>query len=274
MSNPTALISDIHGNSPALHAVLEDIRQFDCEQIFVIGDVINGLDPAGCVDLLLETPNVTTIKGNAEFYILMPDVDQFPKQDDPFYKDMLGLCRWWIERLGSSRMAWLQTWADFIVWNGWLLVHDSPQGRIYPQTRYVPGVEEKYQELFYHNKGLYEGMDNAALEKLSIFMDEQRVSGVFVGHTHKPFLKALGKKFVCNTGSVGMPLDGDPRPVWVRVEGAGNITIHRIEYDIAEAHVLVDNTPDYFDFKVPGRAEAFKKMYQTGIYWGIHMRKG
>lgn len=273
MSNPIAIISDIHGNSPALRAVLEDIRRFDCEQIFVIGDVINGLDPGGCVDLLRATPNVTALKGNAEFYILMPDMDQFPKRDDPFYKDMLGICQWWIDHLGPSRIAWIQDWADFIVWNGWLLVHDSPEGRMYPQTRYVPGVEEKHQELFYHDKGLHKGMDDARIEQLSIFMEEHSVSGVFVGHTHEPFLRALGEKFICNTGSVGMPLDGDPRPSWVLVEGAGDITIRRIKYDVSEAFALVDRTLDYFDFKVSGRADAFKKMYETGLYWGRYMRQ-
>lgn len=273
MSFPIAVISDIHGISPALRAVLEDIRPFKCKQIFVIGDIINGLDPAGCVDLLLETPNVTALKGNAEYYLLSTDFDTFPKREEPMYRDLIQLIQWWNARLSPAHRAWIQALPDYLVWNGWLFVHDSPEGRMYPETRYVPGVEEKHQEMFYHDKGLHANLSPVEVEKVVAFLDLHGFSGVFAGHTHTPFIQTWGNKKICNTGSVGMPLDYDPRPSWVLVDSHDNLTLRRVTYDLRETYALVDNTPDYFDFQFPGRADAFKKMYETGIYWGVHMRK-
>ena len=271
MPSNIAFISDIHGNSPALRAVLEDIRRYDCEKIFVIGDIINGLDPSGCVDLLLETPNVTALKGNAEYYLLASDLDTFPKREEPMYKGLIELIHWWNAHLSTTQRAWIQNLPDFIVWNEWLLAHDSPEGRMYPESRYVPGVEEKHQEMYYHDKGLTPNMEGEELTKLLAFMDAHGFSGVFAGHTHRPFIQSWGEKFVCNTGSVGMPLDGDPHPSWVLVDRAGQMTLRRIDYDLREIYALVDNTPDYYDFQFPGCQAAFKKMYGTGIYWGVHL---
>jgi hypothetical protein len=210
-----AFISDIHGNSPALRAVLANIHRFDCEKTFVIGDIINGLDPAGCVDLLLQTPNVTALKGNAEYYLLASDLDAFPRREEPMYKGLIALIYWWNAHLSPSQREWIQNLPDFIVWNEWLLVHDSPEGRMYPPSRYVPGIEEKYQEMYYHDQGVTPDMRGEEIEKLLAFMEEHSVSGLFAGH----------------------------------------------------------NTPDYYDFQLPGRQDAFKKMYETGVYWGVHLRQ-
>ena len=38
------------------------------------------------------------------------------------------------------------------------------------------------------------------------------------GHTHKPFVYRAGDVTICNAGSAGIPLDGDPRVSWVAWE--------------------------------------------------------
>ena len=50
----TGILSDIHGNSPALAAVLADARREGVQQLVMLGDIINGIDPHGCIRLLLE----------------------------------------------------------------------------------------------------------------------------------------------------------------------------------------------------------------------------
>ena len=52
MTTKIALLSDIHGNSPALQAVLNDMRNQECTQVFMLGDIVNGVDPHGCIQLL------------------------------------------------------------------------------------------------------------------------------------------------------------------------------------------------------------------------------
>ena len=74
MSNKIALLSDIHGNSPALEATLKDIERQDCSQVFMLGDIINGVDPHGCIELLRNWANsnnveLACIQGNAEAYL-------------------------------------------------------------------------------------------------------------------------------------------------------------------------------------------------------------
>ncbi len=46
-----AFLSDVHGNSPALEAVLENIASFEVDELISLGDIINGLDPQGSVHL-------------------------------------------------------------------------------------------------------------------------------------------------------------------------------------------------------------------------------
>ena len=54
--------------------------------VFVLGDIINGHDPAGCVDLLQSRPEyIQALKGNAENYLLTPDLETFPKSHESFY---------------------------------------------------------------------------------------------------------------------------------------------------------------------------------------------
>ena len=54
----TAVLSDPHGNSPALEAVLEDVKRCGCDEVLVLGDVINDLSPEGCVEQLRALPRV------------------------------------------------------------------------------------------------------------------------------------------------------------------------------------------------------------------------
>ncbi len=77
----TAVIADIHGNSPALRAVLEDVRTCGCRQLLFLGDVINGPDPRGSLELLLGWPEVQCIQGNAEWYLCTEGLEEFPWRD-------------------------------------------------------------------------------------------------------------------------------------------------------------------------------------------------
>jgi hypothetical protein len=108
MISPIALISDIHGNAPALQAVLDDIHQCACQQIFVLGDIINGIDPSQCVDLLLAQPHLTGLKGNAEWYILTPDLAAFPLRHAPRYAEVFQLTQWWSTSAVAGALAAVQ----------------------------------------------------------------------------------------------------------------------------------------------------------------------
>jgi putative phosphoesterase len=76
------LISDIHGNSTALDAVIDDAREVGVERWWVLGDIVAlGPDPIGVLRTLEGLPNVEMIGGNTERYVINGD-RPFPRLDD------------------------------------------------------------------------------------------------------------------------------------------------------------------------------------------------
>ena len=176
MPQKTAILSDIHGNSPALEAVLDDVYGAGCARVFVLGDVINGVDPSGCLALLRDCEDVVCLKGNAEHYLLTPDLDCFPKRYEPLYRSVIDLLWWWQARISDAAMAWMQHWPDLLFWNGACLAHDSPLDRLHPEDWHLPGIEDKYQELCYHARGIYRDTPDQEMDRLQRLMSEKAVS--------------------------------------------------------------------------------------------------
>jgi len=274
----TALLADIHGNSPALRAVLSDVERVGCTRLYVLGDIINGQDPAGCVNLLQSGSKcIQALRGNAENYLLTPELEAFPKSHEPFYSDLIRLLRWYEERLSPAQLSWLSGLPDTIRWNGACLAHDSPLDRFFAEQHHIQGIEEKYQELTFHSPGIYPETAGDQLEQVLSWMDANGVSQIFIAHTHVPFIAWHDSRLICNVGSVGSPLDGDPRAVWVLVEQSPeelpNVTIRRVAYEINEILDMVDTNADYPDFDQPGMQRAYKRMLQTGIHWRVHLNE-
>jgi predicted phosphodiesterase len=272
MVNRTALIADIHGNTPALRAVLDDVAHAGCDRLFMLGDIVNGLDPAGCINVLRQVrPDALAIKGNAEHYLLTDGLDEFPLRAQPMYAEVIDLVRWWRARLTEEQLGWLRDLPDVIRWGSACLVHDSPLDRLFPERRQLPGIAPQYQELCFHARGLTPDMSADQLQPTLQWMDEQNVSAVYCGHTHVPFLQQIGARRVCNIGSVGLPLDGDMRAAWVLLEhtteGSGTATIRRVPYAIDEILALVEAVADYPGFAVAGRREAYGQMLRQGRHW-------
>jgi hypothetical protein len=180
------------------------------------------------------------------------------------------LIRWFQTHLTPADLAWLASWPEYLIWNQACLVHDSPADRLQPESWHDPEVEPKYQEWFHHSRGISENLPEAEWQGLLQLMDERGFRQVFCGHTHAAFIRRFGQKIICNTGSAGLPLDGNPRAAWVLVEeqpaGDLKIAIRRVAYDIAYIRRLVDSAPDYPDFQAPGEKETYKKWLATGAH--------
>ena len=278
MSHKVAFLSDIHGNSPALQSVLDAIQRERCTKVFMLGDIINGIDPHGCVQILRTWSDrnrveLGCIKGNAEAYLVTPDRDLLIQQSDVWDVDLLNVVQWWQDHLSEPDLEWIHTLPDTIRWNGTLLVHDSPMDRLVIQSQ--TDVPPQYRELSYHGRGITPDMGTSDWKTLIEYMRSENLVQVFCGHTHRPFYKEIDGLVVCNIGSAGMPLDGDPRPSWVMMAkddfGNQSISIRRVTYDIASLFQLIDRTPDYSGFHVTGYQEAYKKMFLHGNHWHIYM---
>ncbi len=278
MSSKVAFLSDIHGNSPALRSVLEDIQREQCTKVFMLGDIVNGIDPHGCVQLLrswCDTNKVelASIKGNAEAYLATPNRDVLIQQSDIWDVDLLNVVQWWQTHLSESDLEWVYSLPDTIRWNDAFLVHDSPMDRLAVNAQ--ADIPPQYRELNYHGRGIAPNMAESEWQKLVEYMSIESVSQIFCGHTHRSFHKEINGLLVCNIGSAGMPLDGDPRPSWAVMEkdnfGNQSVSIRRVPYDISSTLHLIDLTPDYYDFQMTGYQEAYKKMFLHGNHWRAYM---
>lgn len=95
------------------------------------------------------------------------------------------------------------------------------------------------------NEYLFEDRDLHSLERVAAAADADIL--VF-GHTHKPWVRKIGKVLMINAGSVGKPKDGDPRACWVRIDININedpvVSFRRVAYDIASMARAIRDVPE------------------------------
>lgn len=273
-----AFISDVHGNSPALEAVLQDITSYDVDELVVLGDLVPGVDPAGCVDLVRNWGENTggklsCIQGNSEAYLLTPDRDTLWEYGIEFLiPPLVEIVDWWEERLSHEDLAWLRTFPASLRWRNSLLVHDSPIDRISVENESNPIIKPEHREWFFHGPGINIDFTDEELDQQFDWMNQNHCETIFCGHTHNAFIRERDGKTICNAGSAGAPTDDDWRPAWVLLEkddaGEELLTIHRVEYDLTKIYQLFDENQDYPHFQVrPGMIEDFKQWYATGHHW-------
>jgi predicted phosphodiesterase len=196
------VISDIHGNSPALRAVLEDLRQHGCDRLVVLGDIINGVDPEGCVALLREWGDIVCVRGNAEAYTLTPDLESLPDDEMFSSAELIQLVSWFRAQLTVESLQWLTDFPDFLIEDGTCYVHNSPIDRKEKQRWHRPNIDDKYQEWFYHSPGIQLGMPDEQWDELIEFLHRYNILYVFCGHTHVPFQRKTGDRLVVNAALV------------------------------------------------------------------------
>lgn len=241
-----AAIYDIHGNLPALEAVLQEIEQARVDQLVVGGDVVAGPMPGETLDRLLNLDMpVQFIKGNADREI----VAQMAGENVGAVPDeVLEIIRWVAEQLspeqGQLLAEWPLTYQAKVEGIGQVLFcHATPRNDTDVFTRLTP--EERL---------------------LPIFAGVQ-ADLVVCGHTHMQFDRMVGQVRVVNAGSVGMPY-GDPGACWLLL-GTG-IELRRTEYDgeAAAATIRATHYPQAKNFaahnilQVPSEAEALELFTQ------------
>ncbi|WP_407305573.1 metallophosphoesterase family protein [Desulfosporosinus sp. SB140] len=234
-----AVISDIHGNMPALEAVLEDIRSRTINRIVCLGDLAGkGPSSAETVDLIKEHCEVV-IKGNWDYYL----ADQKGKEALIWHQDKLGA-----ERLKYMRE--LPIYQEFYISGKLLrLCHASPNDlfhRVYLSTEQSERLK------------LFEPTPTLNLE----------ADVVGYGDIHGAHIDHFEGKTIFNVGSVGNPLDM-PQASYGIIEGRLNddnkgpfsIALVRVPYDID----LAINQAGLTD--MPEKQEYINEL-KTAIYRG------
>lgn len=180
-----AVISDIHSNSPALTAVLEDIKSRKIDRIVNLGDTLYGpVDPLGTAALLMDKPHVINIMGNCDQALLATAGDAATYQ---FVKPLLT----------QAVIKWLATFQFTWVYNELLFCHGTP----FRNDRYL------LEEVTEH------GVRIKHTGQLLMELETVPQSWIFCGHSHVPRTICLPDgKTVVNAGSVGLPAYDDELP--------------------------------------------------------------
>jgi len=125
----------------------------------MLGDLINGLDPAGCTSMLREWGQTSgvelaCIQRNAEAYLATPRRDLLAKFTEEWNQDMLELIEWFEYQLDKDAIQWLSSLPSTLRWQDKLLVHDSPYDRQAVQLQARPDVLPEQREWFFHGRGM------------------------------------------------------------------------------------------------------------------------
>jgi predicted phosphodiesterase len=204
-----ALLYDVHGNLPALEAVLADARSAGASRFLLGGDyALFGPWPAETVSALRELENATWIRGNVDRWCAFPDSDEL----DPLVHRAISDCA---SALGAERVGELGALPEQISIDGTLYCHASPTSDL---RSFLPEPGPDDEELL---AGVIEGR-------------------VVFGHTHLQFRRARpdGTELV-NPGSVGLPMDGDVRAAYALVGPDGTLELRRVSYDHAASAAAV-----------------------------------
>jgi putative phosphoesterase len=206
-----AAIYDIHGNLPALEAVLQEIRQAEVDRVVVGGDVVPGPMPRETLRCLLDLAiPVQFIYGNCEVAVL----EQMAGKDSAKVPEPHRLImRWTAGQLSPEYQRLLAGWPKTLRveiggLGAVLFCHATPRSEDECFTRLTP--EERLLPIF-------EGL-NASL--------------VVCGHTHMQFDRTVGSLRVVNAGSVGMPF-GEPGAYWLLL--GSRVQLRHTLYDFAKA---------------------------------------
>ncbi len=200
------LLYDIHGNLPALEAVLADADRLAVERFVLGGDyAVFGAWPGETIDRLRDLDAVW-IRGNGERWTAAPE--EAPEA----VQGAIARCR---ELLGDGLVRELARLPATHAEGDTLYCHGSPRSDV---RSFSPEPAEDEGELL-------EGASQALL--------------VF-GHTHLAFVRDAGTGVtLLNPGSVGMPFDGDHRAAWAVLADDGTTEHRRVAYDHAASAAAV-----------------------------------
>ncbi|MFB5661730.1 metallophosphoesterase family protein [Alteribacillus sp. HJP-4] len=209
-----ALLSDIHGNARALKAVLNDLKAKQIHTMYILGDICyRGPDPKNSLETVRSLP-AKVLKGNADEWIVRGvRKDEVP---DPALAIMNQERDWALERLTEDDLIYLDQLPVFF--------HDKLND--YLSMHAFHAVPDNLFEVVAANT-----LEQEMEMKLTTAAD----ANIYVyAHIHTPFIKKIGSKTIINTGSVGLPFDGNPRPSYVLLDIDGpkfEASIERVDYD-------------------------------------------
>lgn len=232
-----AALYDVHGNLPALEAVLADVEALGVDAVVIGGDIAIGPMPRASLERLLDLgERALFLRGNGDREIAADHTEAGGGL-------WVERTRWSAGQLAPGERAWLAALPGM-------------------QSADVDGLG---RVLFCH------GSPRSDDEILTAISSEERVAAalaeveetvVVCGHTHVQFDSRVAGRRLVNAGSVGMPYEAKPGAYWALL--GPDVELHRTEYDLEAAAAVIRKSgfPDAEEFaaenvlSVPSAEEA------------------
>ena len=206
-----AIFSDIHGNMPFFEAFLRNAEAAGTQRYVFLGDAVSYY-PDGCAVIRrLRELGAVCIEGNHDS--MLRGEFPIPENQEPVYQ-----LRKTIAEITPEELSYIKSWPE--------IIHETLDGK---RLTFVHGSPLN------HLKG-YSYIDSA----LALY-DNREEDIVFVGHTHRPWIRQNPHTLMVNVGSVGLPRDegGGCRPAWCLYDSSeGKAEIHRVKADPAPLYAL------------------------------------
>lgn len=205
-----AALYDIHGNLPALEAVLDDVQRAAVDRVVVGGDVVPGPMPRETLARLLDLEIPTQfIRGNGDRAVLEHVAGVATGSVPEAFRPVI---RWNAEQLDAHHVQAMATWPGTLrlevePLGSVLFCHATPRSDVEIFTRRT--AEETLRAVFGEGPPL-----------------------VVCGHTHMQFDRPVAGVRVVNAGSVGMPF-GNPGAYWLLLDG--DVHLRCTDYDLEAA---------------------------------------
>ncbi len=235
-----AIISDVHGNAPALEAVLADIESAGLDEIWCLGDVVGyGAQPDECAQLVAEHCSLCLV-GNHDLAALGElDITAFSPAASAAVK-------WTQENAASGTFEFLRGLKPSLEDREVALYHASPRDPVWEyvlwpdqaaeciaaQAKRVSMIGHSHVALFF-----VVPEDSSPNETGHITVDAR---GAQAGAGTA--LDLTTDRWLINPGSVGQPRDGDPRAAWLELDTENwAATYRRVTYDIEAAASAIED---------------------------------
>jgi predicted phosphodiesterase len=216
IGSPVGVLYDIHGNLPALEAVLSDAERVGVTSYLLGGDYAAfGPWPRETVELLDGLTAIVRIRGNVERWLR--EKPEVPAGGRALVTAALTAAR---ESLGSALVEELYRLPEQGEFQGILVCHGSPHSDV---ETFAPQPQAGEESM----------------------LDGESERTLLFGHSHQQFRRpGPDDTNLVNPGSVGAPLDGDPRAAWALIQD-GRITLQRTEYDVERAAAQMRSYGDW-----------------------------
>lgn len=243
-----ALISDIHGNLPALEAVLAHIDQrTDVDAVLHLGDLVGYAPWPNEVVELLRARAIPGVAGNYDSTTATGYEHCGCRYEDPVQEALSHESyEWTLAHTSEASKKWLESLP--------FRIDLRPLGGHVAGPRLILVHGNPVLNTVYWTEDRSDSFCSKMAEKLGAKAGDV----IAFGHTHLPWHREVDGVHFVNTGSVGRPKDHDPRAGFARVTITGDaveVEFVRVEYDVhrAAAGVRESTLPDAFaDFLEQG----------------------